>query len=65
MITTMEIQTMMMHTTSKTNWPEAGLRCVLEGDMALCVMTPGTIRMPLWSVDNWDSLPMVSHCTGL
>ena len=27
--------------------------------MALCVTTPGTIRMPLWSADNWDSPPMV------
>ena len=38
---------------------EAGLRCVLEGGMALCVMTPGTMRMPPWSAHNWDSHPMV------
>ena len=61
MITTMEKQTMMMHTTLKTNLPEAGWRCVLEEDMAQCVMTPGTIRMPLWSADNWDSPHMVCN----
>ena len=27
--------------------------------MGLCVMTPGDIRMPLLSVDNLDSPPMV------
>ena len=32
---------------------------MLEGGTELCVMTSGTIRMPLWSADNWDSLPMV------
>ena len=40
---------------------EAGLRCVSMGPMALCVMTPGTMRMLLWSVHNWDYRPMVSH----
>ncbi|ORU90486.1 MAG: hypothetical protein A6F71_05840 [Cycloclasticus sp. symbiont of Poecilosclerida sp. M] len=34
-------------------------RCVLEGGMAQCVMTPGTTKMPLWSADNWDSHHMV------
>ena len=62
MITTMGKQTMMMHTTLKMSWPEAGWRCVLEGDMALCVMTPGIIRMLLWFADNWDSHLMVSNC---
>ena len=33
--------------------------------MALCVMTPGTIRMPLWSADNWDSPPMVGKNMSL
>jgi len=28
--------------------------------MGQCVMTSGTMRMPLWSADNWDSPPMVS-----
>ena len=61
MTTTLEIQTTMMLTTSRTNWPEAGWRCVLEGDMALYVMTHGTIRMSLWSADNWVSPPMVRN----
>ena len=30
--------------------------------MALCVMTRGTMRMPPWSADNWDSHPMVNTC---
>ena len=47
-------------TSSKTSWQGAELRCVWVEPMALCVMTPGTIRMPLWSADNWDSPPMVS-----
>ena len=29
--------------------------------MALCVMTPGTMRMPPWSAHNWDSHATVSH----
>ena len=29
--------------------------------MALFATTHGTIRMPLWSADNWDSPPMVSY----
>ena len=33
--------------------------------MALCVMTSGTTRMPLWCVGNWDSLPMVRTKTQL
>ena len=40
---------------------EAGWRCVLEEGMAQCVMTSGTIRMPLWSADSLDSLLMVSN----
>ena len=39
--------TMIMHTTSKMNLPEAGWRCVLEEGMAQYVMTPGTIKMLL------------------
>ena len=27
----------------------------------LCVMTPGEVLMPLWCVDNWDTLPVVSN----
>ena len=27
--------------------------------MGLCVTTSGDIKMPLWSADNLDSLPMV------
>ena len=29
--------------------------------MALCVVTLGTIGMPLWSADSWGSPPMVSR----
>ena len=47
MSTIMEKQIMMMHTTSKTNSLEAGWKCVLEGDMEPCAITPGTIKMPL------------------
>ena len=42
------------------DWQEAGLRCVLEGGMALCVMTFGTTRMPQWCASNLGSLPTVS-----
>ena len=35
------------------------------GPMALCVMTPGTIRMRLWSADNWDSPPTVRVKHGI
>ena len=27
------------------------------------VMTPGTIRMPLWSADNWDLLLVVCEAS--
>ena len=59
MTITLEIQVTMMLTISRTNWPEAGWKYVLVGPTALCVTTPGTIRMPLWSADNWDSPAMV------
>ena len=41
---------------SETTYRKAGLRCVLKGGMALCVMTPGTTKMPQWCADNLDSL---------
>ena len=31
------------------------------GPMVLCVTTLGTIRVPLLSADNWDSLNMVKR----
>ena len=46
-------------------WLWAGLRCVLEVLMALCVMTPGTTKMPQWCADNLDSLLMVRACRQL
>ena len=52
---------MMNTTTIKMDFYEAGWRCVLEEGMAQCVMTSGTIRMPLWSADSLDSLLMVSN----
>ena len=57
---------MMLHTMTKMGSPEAEWRSASMGPMALCVMTFGTIRMPLWSVGNWDSPPMVSYrcCVG-
>ena len=52
----------MMNTTMiKMDFYEAGWRCVLEEGMAQCVMTSGTIRMPLWSADSLDSPHMVSN----
>ena len=33
---------------------------MLEGITGQCVMTPGTMKMPLSSAHNLDSLPMVS-----
>ena len=42
------------------DWQEAGLRCVLEGGMALCVMTFGTTWKHLWSASNLGFLPTVS-----
>ena len=32
--------------------------------MEHCVMTPGTMKMPLWSADSWDSHNMVSTRKG-
>ena len=34
---------------------------MLMGPMVLCVTTLGTIRVPLLSADNWDSLNMVKR----
>ena len=49
-----------MNTTmTKMDFCKEGWKYVLEEDMAQCVMTFGTIRMPLWSADSWDSHPMV------
>ena len=44
----------MAHLQEKAEW-----RCVLEGDMAQCVMTSGIVWMPELSVDNWDSMTLV------
>ena len=51
---------MMLHTMTKMGSPEAEWRSASVAPMALCVMIPGTVRMPLWSVGNWDSHLMVS-----
>ena len=59
MTTSWEKPQMMNTTMTKMDFCGAGWRCVLEGDMAQCVMTSGTMRMPLWFVDNWDSHPTV------
>ena len=32
--------------------------------MEQCVMTPGTMKMPLWSADSWDSHNMVCVSAG-
>ena len=33
--------------------------------MEQCVMTHGTMRMPLWCADNWDPLLMVIICQSI
>ena len=58
--TSLEKQAMVTFIMGKALCLEAGLKCVLEGGMALCVMTPGTTKMPQWCADNLDSLLMVS-----
>jgi len=45
--------------TSRILSVRAEFRYVLEDGIQKFVMTPGTIRMPLWSADNWDSPLMV------
>ncbi|ORU94930.1 MAG: hypothetical protein A6F71_10010 [Cycloclasticus sp. symbiont of Poecilosclerida sp. M] len=60
MTTTLERQPMTIITMTEMNLGLEEWRCVLEGGMARCVMTPGTIKLPLWSADNWDSHLMVS-----
>ena len=57
------LRTMRTCTMTRMDLFGAEWRCVLEGGMGQCVMTSGTMRMPLWSADNWDSPPMVS-CVG-
>ena len=54
------LRTMRTCTMTRMDLFGAEWRCVLEGGMGQCVMTSGTMRMPLWSADNWDSPPMVS-----
>ena len=49
---------------SMMSCPGAEWRCVLEGGMEQCVMTPGTMKMPLLSADSWDSHNMVSTKKG-
>ena len=49
----------MIATSSRMSWPEGEWRCVWEGDMGQCVMTTGTMKMPLSSAINWDSHNMV------
>ena len=46
----------------RKNWEqsEGEWRCVWKGDMEQCVMTPGTMKMPLSSAINWDSHDMVN-----
>ena len=57
---TKEQKILEVNTTLKMSWPGAEWKYVLEGGMGQCVMTPGTMKMPLWSADSWDSHNMVS-----
>ena len=56
------LRTMRTCTMTRMDLFGAEWRCVLEGGMGQCVMTSGTMRMPLWSADSWDSPPTVSKC---
>ena len=51
--TLLDMHSLMMN----SDWEE--WKCVLMGPMVLYVTTLGTIRVPLLSADNWDSLSMV------
>ena len=59
MITTWVIMTMRTSIMIKMDLFVVEWRCVLEGGMGQCVMTPGTMMMPLWSAINLDYLLMV------
>ena len=59
MITTWDSMTMRTSTMIKMDLFVVEWRCVLEGCMGQCVMTPGTMKMPLWSADSLNYPPMV------
>ena len=56
---TSTLSTTMRPTMTREDWPGDEWRCVLEGGMGQCVMTTGTMKMPLSSAINWDSPLMV------
>ena len=57
--TTTEREALRTRISSKTNLHVEESKCALMAVLALCAVKIGTTRMPLSSVDNWTSHPMV------